>query len=47
MYLIIAFIITNAILDLLPIPSGLVIGAGALACVGIGYIFSDNGMKEE
>ncbi|SNJ55824.1 Uncharacterised protein [Streptococcus pneumoniae] len=41
MCLIIAFIIANAILDLLPISSGLVIGAGVLACVGIGYIFPD------
>lgn len=39
MCLIIAFIIANAILDLLPISSGLVIGAGVLACVGIGFIF--------
>ena len=39
--LIIAFIIANAILDLLPISSGLVIGAGVLACVGIGYLFPD------
>ena len=41
MYLIIAFIIANAILDLEPISSGLVIGAGVLACVGIGYLFPD------
>ena len=41
MCLIIAFIIANAILDLLPISSGLVIGAGVLACVGIGYLFLD------
>ena len=41
MCLIIAFIIANAILDLLPIPSSLVIGAGVLACVGIGYLFPD------
>ena len=41
MCLIIAFIIANAILDLLPISSGLVIGAGVLACVGIGYLFPD------
>ena len=39
--LIIAFIIANAILNLLPISSGLVIGAGILACVGIGYLFPD------
>ncbi len=41
MCLIIAFIIANAILDLLPISNGLVIGAGVLACVGIGYLFPD------
>ena len=41
MCLIIAFIIANAILDLLPISSSLVIGAGVLACVGIGYLFPD------
>lgn len=41
MCLIIAFIIVNAILDLLPISSGLVIGAGVLACIGIGFIFPD------
>ena len=35
MSLIIAFIIANAILDILPLSSGLVIGAGVLACVGI------------
>ena len=41
MCFIIAFVIANAILDLLPISSGLVIGAGVLACIGIGYIFPD------
>ena len=41
MCLIIAFIIANAILELLPISSGLVIGAGVLACIGIGFIFPD------
>jgi len=41
MCLIIAFIIANAIFDLLPISSGLVIGAGVLACVGLGYLFPD------
>ena len=45
MCLIIAFIIANAILDLLPISSGLVIGAGVLACVGIGYLFPDKERK--
>lgn len=41
MCLIITFIIANAILDLLPISSSLVIGAGVLACIGIGFIFPD------
>ncbi len=41
MCFIIAFIIANAILDLLSISSGLVIGAGVLAYVGIGYLFPD------
>ena len=45
MCLIIAFIIANAILDLLPISSGLVIGAGVLACIGIGFIFPDKDKK--
>lgn len=45
MCLIIAFIIANAILDLLPISSGLVIGAGVLACIGIGYLFTDKDKK--
>ena len=43
---IIAFIIANAILDLLPISSGLVIGAGVLACVGIGFLFPETNHKE-
>ena len=47
MCLIIAFIIANAILDLLPISSGLVIGAGVLACIGIGYLFPDKDKKED
>ena len=46
MCLIIAFIIANAILDILPISSGLVIGAGVLACVGIGFLFPDANKKE-
>ena len=46
MCLIIAFIIANAIFDLLPISSGLVIGAGILACVGIGYLFPDHDKKD-
>ena len=46
MSLIIAFIIANAILDILPLSSGLVIGAGVLACVGIGFLFPDANKKE-
>ena len=41
MCLIIAFMIANEILDLLPISSGLVIGAGVLACVGFSFLFPD------
>ena len=47
MSLIIAFIISNAILDLLPLSSGLVIGAGVLACVGIGFLFPEANKLEE
>ena len=46
MSLIIAFIIANAILDIFPLSSGLVIGAGVLACVGIGFLFPDATKKE-
>ena len=46
MCLIIAFIIANAILDILPLSSGVVIGAGVLACVGIGFLFPDANKKE-
>ena len=46
MSLIIAFIIANAILDLLPISSGLVIGAGVLACMGIDFLFPETNHKE-
>ena len=46
MCLIIAFIIANAIFDILPLSSGLVIGAGVLACVGIGFLFPDVKKKE-
>ena len=45
MCLIIAFIIANAILDILPLSSGLVIGAGVLACVGIGFLFPEKNIK--
>ena len=47
MCLIIAFIIANAILDILPLSSGLVIGAGVLACVGIGFLVPETNKKEE
>ena len=47
MCLIIAFIIANAILDLLPLSSGLVIGAGVLAYVGIGFLFPEANKLEE
>ena len=47
MCLIIAFIIANATLDLLPLSSGLVIGAGVLACVGIGFLFPEANKLEE
>ena len=46
MSLIIAFIIANAILDILPLSSGVVIGAGVLACVGIGSLFPETNKKE-
>ena len=41
MSLMITFIIANAIFDILPLSSGLVIGAGFLACVGIGFLFPE------
>ena len=41
MCLIIAFIIANAILDPFANFKWLVIGAGVLACVGIGYLLPD------
>ena len=47
MCLIIAFIIANATLDLLPLSSGVVIGAGVLACVGIGFLFPEANKLEE
>lgn len=45
MSLMITFIIANAIFDILPLSSGLVIGAGVLACVGVGFLFLDKNMK--
>lgn len=47
MCLMIAFIIANAILDLLPVSSGLVIGAGVLACVGFGFLFPEANQNED
>ena len=47
MCLMIAFIIANAILDLLPLSSGLVIGAGVLACVGFGFLFPEANQNED
>ena len=47
MCLMIAFIITNAILDLLPVSSGLVRGAGVLACVGFGFLFPEANQNED
>ena len=38
---IIGFIIANAIYDLLPISNGVVITAGVLACLGLGFLFPD------
>jgi len=46
MSLIIAFIIANAIFDILPLSNGVVIGAGMLACVGIGFLFPETNKKE-
>lgn len=47
MCLMIAFIIANAILELLPLSSGLVTGAGILACVGIGFLFPEANQNED
>ncbi|MFS9260756.1 hypothetical protein QM450_09165 [Streptococcus infantis] len=47
MCLIIAFIIANALLDILPLSSGVVIGVGVLACVGIGFLFPEANKLEE
>lgn len=46
MSLMIAFIIANAIFGILPLSSGLVIGAGVLACIGVGFLFPDANKKE-
>lgn len=34
-------VIANAVLDILPLSSGLVIGSGVLACIGLSFIFPD------
>ncbi len=39
----IAFMIANAIYDLLPVSNGLVITAGVLACVGLKVFFTGQG----
>ena len=39
---VIGFIIANAIYDLLPISNGVVITAGVLACVGLGFLLPDS-----
>lgn len=38
---VIGFIIANAVYDLLPISNGIVITAGVLACVGLGFLLPD------
>ena len=47
MCLIIAFIIANAIFRPFANFKWLVIGAGVLACIGIGYLFPDKDTKED
>lgn len=37
----IALMIANAIYDLLPVSNGLVITAGVLACLGVGFLLPD------
>ena len=37
----IAFMVANAIYDLLPVSNGLVITAGVLACVGLSFLLPD------
>ena len=34
-------VIANAVLDILPLSSGLVIGSGVLACIGLSFLFPD------
>lgn len=46
MSLMIAFIIANAIFDILPLSSGLVIGAGVLACIGVGFLIPNVNKKK-
>ena len=38
---VIGLIIANAIYDLLPISNGIVMTAGVLACLGLGFLFPD------
>jgi len=38
---VIGLIIANAIYDLLPISNGVVMTAGVLACLGLGFLFPD------
>ena len=47
MCLMIAFIIANAILELLLLSSGLLIGAGILTFVGIGFLFPEANQNED
>ena len=42
---VIGFIIANAIYDLLPISNSVVITAGVLACVGLGFLLPDSQKK--
>lgn len=46
MSLMIVFIIANAIFDILPLSSGLVIGAGVLACIGVGFLIPNVNKKK-
>ena len=34
-------VIANAVLDILPLSSGLVIGSGVLACIGLSFLLPD------
>lgn len=41
----IAFMIANGTYDFLPVSNGIVITAGVLACVGLGFLFPDSQIK--